>query len=164
MANKWFHPQTLLDKTYEIGLFVKAFDGLVELIGGIAVLLIPRGTIEHWSQRIASHELYEGHSFIAHHVTHASHELTHGSHWFVALFLLTHGIVKVGMVIALLRQKHWAYPWALGLLTAFLIYQIYLLFAKPGIMMALLTVIDMFIIWLVWREWQVVKQKTIKAS
>lgn len=57
MANKWFHPQTLLDKTYEIGLFVKAFDGLVELIGGIAVLLIPRGTIEHWSQRIASHEL-----------------------------------------------------------------------------------------------------------
>lgn len=78
----------------------------------------------------------------------------------MALFLLTHGIVKVGMVIALLRQKHWAYPWALGLLTAFLLYQIYLLFAKPGIMMALLTILDMFIIWLVWREWQKLRERS----
>ena len=70
------------------------------------------------------------------------------------VFFLPHGVVKVGLVIALLRQKLWAYPWALVAFVLFLIYQIYLVIVHQTFLMGFLVVLDIVIIWLVWREWQ----------
>ena len=35
---------------------------------------------------------------------------------FGAVYLLTHGLVKVVLVVALLLNKLWAYPWMIGVL------------------------------------------------
>lgn len=154
----WFRPKTLLDKTYEIGLIVKAIDGTFELIGGILVLTLSRSTFLHITNFFAQ-EVFENNSdnFIAHAIEKTGHHLASGQTTFAALFLLTHGLVKVGLVTALLLNKLWAYPWALVILSLFLVYQIYLLITKPTFGMAFLTVLDAAIIYLVWREWQKVK-------
>ena len=162
---KFFHPRTLLDKFYEVGIIIKGIDGAFELLGGLAVLLIPRSTILHLTNVLTRNELAnDPHDFLARHLAHAGHSLATGSHWFAAAFLLTHGIVKVGLVTALLLQKLWAYPWALVLLGLFLIYQIYLLVVHPTFGMGFLSVLDAIIIWLVWREWQHVRAKPAAAS
>ena len=154
----WFHPKTLLDKTYEIGIIIKGIDGSLELIGGLLVLCIPRSTIWHLTGALTRSELAnDPHDFIASHILRAGHSLATGSRTFAILFLMTHGAVKVGLVIALLRQKLWAYPWALGALILFLGYQIYLLVVRPTISMWFLSILDAIIIWLVWREWQKVR-------
>ena len=151
----WFRPKTLLDKTYEIGIIIKGIDGLLELAGGILVLALNPAQIGSITHFLTQHELQQDpHDFIATHILRAGHHLAGGHNLFAAAFLLTHGLVKVVLVTCLLLNKLWAYPWALGILSLFLVYQAYVLIAKPGFGMAFLTVLDIIIIGLIYREWR----------
>lgn len=161
----WFHPKTLLDKTYEIGILIKGFDGLVELIAGLFLLIVRPETIGHLTHLITQAELNEDpHSIVATHILHYGETLAKGHNIFAILFLLTHGLTKVVLVVCLLRAKLWAYPFALITLGIFILYQLYELSTKPTFGMAFLTVLDAVIIWLVWREWQQVKLGLHKKS
>lgn len=154
----WFHPKTLLDKTYEIGIIIKGIDGVLELIGGVLVLALSARTITGITAFLTEDALRENpHNFIALRVQHTGHHLASGHTIFAAAFLLTHGLVKVILVTCLLLNKLWAYPWALVVLTLFLVYQLYLLVTAPTFGMAFLTVLDVIIIFLVYREWQKVR-------
>jgi len=154
----WFHPKTLLDKTYEIGLVVKGIDGTFELAGGLLLLLIPRGAVGRIIKGLTQNQLDKNpHDFVATHILHFGQSLMHGRNWFAIIFLLTHGLLKIALVISLLRNKLWAYPWALVVLTLFLLYQIYAFIIKPGFGMGFLSILDALIIWLVWREWRKVE-------
>jgi uncharacterized membrane protein len=156
----WFHPKTLLDKAFEVGIIFKGVDGALEIVGGILLLAVPSSTIQHLTWLITHHELTEDPGdFLANNAVRLGHQLAVGRIAFALIFLLPHGAVKVALVIALLRQKLWAYPWALGALTVFLIYQMYLVIAHTTIITAALTVLDVVIIWLVWREWQKVRPR-----
>lgn len=155
----WYHPRTLLDKTYQLGLFIKGFDGALELIGGMLLIIVPPTAISGLARFLTQREITEDpHDFVANHILAYGNALAHGQHLFASLFLLTHGAVKVALVIALLRQKFWAYPWALGVLTLFLVYQVYLLVTQASVGMWLLTILDIVVIALVWREWRRVRQ------
>lgn len=154
----WFHPKSLLDKFYEIGIIIKGIDGVLELIGGILVLTLSPHTVNGITSFLTQNELAtDPHNLIAVHIAKLGHSLASGHNIFAAAFLLTHGLVKVVLVVCLLLNKLWAYPWALGALTLFLIYQIYQLVTKPTFGMAFLTVLDIIIIFLVYREWQKVR-------
>lgn len=155
-----FRPQTLLDKAYEIGIIIKGIDGLLEVVGGLLVLTISPHTITGITQFLTQDALEDNpHNFIAVHIARAGHHLAAGHNLFAAAFLLTHGLVKVVLVACLLLNKLWAYPWALGVLGLFLVYQIYLLITQPGPGIALLSALDAVIIWLIWREWQQVRRQ-----
>ncbi len=161
----WFRPKTLLDKTYEIGILIKGIDGVLELLGGILLAAVPPHAFGSLAQRLTHDELSSNpHDFWATHVLHYGQHLASGHSWFAILFLLTHGLVKVVLVAALLRNKLWAYPFALGALSLFLIYQAYVLIIDPSFGMAVLTVLDVAIIWLVWREWGKVKREGFPAK
>ncbi len=161
----WFHPKSLLDKSYEIGLLLKGIDGTIELIGALLLIFVPPHFFEsmaHWLTRaeLAS----DPDSFVANHTVHAAHTLAQGHNLFATLFLLTHGAVKVVLVVCLLRNKLWAYPYALIALGLFLAYQLYAMVVKPTLGMGFLTVLDAAIIWLVWREWQKVRAEHANAA
>lgn len=164
-APKWFHPHSLLDKTYEIGLFIKGFDGTVELLGALFLIVVPSSAINSLTHWMVDNELSrKPHSFIANHILHFGTSLAAGHNTFAILFLATHGAVKVGLVVALLRQKMWAYPVALVALTGFLVYQVFLLITQATFAMAFLTVLDVVIIWLVQREWRQTKHPAAPKS
>ena len=153
-----FRPQSLLDKTYEVGIIIKGIDGLLELAGGILILALSPHTITGITAFLTQDALQENpHNFVALRIQTAGHHLATTSHAFAAAFLLTHGLVKVVLVTCLMLNKLWAYPWALGALGLFLVYQIYLLVTKPTFSMAFLSILDAVIIWLIWREWHKVR-------
>jgi uncharacterized membrane protein len=155
-----FKPHNLLDKAYEIGIIVKGIDGILELIGGLLVLTISPHTVTGITNFLTQDALQENpHNFIAVEIAKAGHHLASGHNVFAAAFLLTHGLVKVVLVTCLLLNKLWAYPWALVVLGLFLIYQIYLLITQPSFSMAFLSVLDVIIIWLIYREWHQIKLK-----
>ena len=59
---------------------------------------------------------------------------------------------KVGLV---LKDRLRAYPWLIGLLLAFIAYELYLISAlRFSIGLTLLTVFDAFLVWLTWREYR----------
>lgn len=52
---------------------------------------------------------------------------------FYAFYLLSHGVVKLGLVTGLLMRKLWAYPASLVVMTLFIAYQVYRYTYTPGI-------------------------------
>ena len=59
----------------------------------------------------------------------------------------------------------WAYPWMMGFLAAFIIYQTYEIFARHSIFFLLLTIFDIFIVWLTRHEWNLQKrQRALKQA
>ena len=66
---------------------------------------------------------------------------------------MTHGIVKVVLVTALLFNKLWAYPWMIMVLILFISYQLYRIVLQPTAGMVALTIFDFVILALTCREY-----------
>jgi uncharacterized membrane protein len=145
-----------LDTTFRIGLFLKAADGLLEIIAGTLLLIISPSTLERLAHTVTAHELSEDpHDHIAHFILNSTEHLSSGATLFGAIYLLSHGISKVVLVVLVLRGELWAYPWLIALLGAFIAYQIYVIcFAAFSWGLAALTAFDCALVWLTWREYQ----------
>lgn len=154
----WFQPKSLLDKTFEIGILLKGADGVLEIIGALLLLFVSPQTIDAITKLLTQHELSEDpNDFVATHILQYGHELAAVSKTFAILYLLTHGLVKVVLVVGLLRNQRWAYPFAFVTLGLFIAYQLYKIVLQPTLGMILLTIFDVFIVWLTWREYQKLK-------
>jgi uncharacterized membrane protein len=73
---------------------------------------------------------------------------------FYAVYLLAHGLVKIALVAGLLSRARWAYPTSLVVLAMFVVYQLYRFSFTHGLALLVLTVFDLFVIALIWREWR----------
>ena len=143
----------LLDKTFDVTLILKGLDGLLELIGGILLLIVSPTTLNSLAHTLTQHELSQDpNDYFAHHLLKLTANL-HDTQTFGAIYLLAHGLVKLVVVVGLLRRERWAYPVAFVVLGAFVIYQVYRLTYAPSVGLALLTAFDLLIIWLTWREY-----------
>jgi uncharacterized membrane protein len=145
-----------LDKTFKIGLVLKGLDGVLEVIGGTLLLFLSPAAIQHLARVLTAHELRQDpHDLIARYLLHTTAHLHHGTTLFGAVYLLSHGIAKIVLVALVLKDKLWAYPWLIGLLLAFIGYQLYQITAvhfSAGL--TLLTIFDAILVWLTWREYR----------
>jgi uncharacterized membrane protein len=136
-----------LDRTFRISIALKGLDGLLEVIGGIVLLFVSPARLQTWAKSLTAHELAQDpHDFIARHLLNSASQLSHSTTLFAAVYLLTHGLAKIVLVVALLRGQLWAYPWMIALLAAFIIYQVYRLSYRFSIWLLLLTLFDMFVV------------------
>ena len=149
----------VLDTTFNITLVFKGLDGLLELIGGVLLLVISPDSINSLARRLTQHELsVDPHDFLANHLLHFTGNL-HSTQRFAAVYLLTHGLVKVVIVVGLYRREHWSYYVAFVFLGGFAIYQIYRMTYDPSWSLGLLTVFDLFIIALTYLEFRRMRAK-----
>ena len=150
-----FRPSGWLDWTFEVALIFKGLDGLLEVAGGFLLLVMSKETLNGWLVGLTQHELSEDpHDLVFSHLLSAGQHVLTSSLTFAALYLLIHGLTKVVLVAAVMRDGLWAYPWMIGFLLAFIGYQLYLMAVGPSWGVALLTVFDCFMVWLTWREYQ----------
>ena len=145
-----------LDTTFKIGLVLKGLDGVLEVAGGILLLFLSPQAIAHLVRVLTAHELSEDpHDMIARYLLHTTAHLHHGTTLFGAIYLLSHGIAKIVLVALVLKDKLWAYPWLIGLLLAFIAYQLYQITAVHfSVGLTLLTIFDAALVWLTWREYR----------
>lgn len=81
-----------------------------------------------------------------------------GSALFVAVYLLSRGLIKCALIWALLKNILWAYPASLAVLGALLIYQGYEIMLKGSIFVIAISLFDLVVMYLIWREWSIVKR------
>src|SRR5215472_15155569 len=145
-----------LDTTFKIGLVLKGLDGILEVAGGILLLFLSPHAIQHLVRALTAHELGEDpHDLIARYLLHSTAHLNTSITIFGAIYLLSHGIAKIVLVVLVLKDKLWAYPWLIALLLAFIAYQLYRITAVHfSIGLTLLTIFDAFLVWLTWREYR----------
>lgn len=147
----FFHAKTPLDKAFAVGLFLKALDGFFESLSGVAVLFIKRQWVLD-----AAHGLvgYHPHNVIGTYLLKSAEDFGKGTALFAALYLLSHGLVKLVLVVEIVREHLWAYPGLIVVTAGFILYQLYhLFFVHVTFSFIGLTVFDVIIIWLTWREY-----------
>jgi uncharacterized membrane protein len=160
---QFFHPKGTFDDLFEIGVLLKMLDGIIETISGLALLIIRPEHIGHWVQRLASGELAEDpHDFIASHLVHWANNFTKQAAVFAAIYLLSHGVIKVVLVYEVLRNHLWAYLALIVVTFGFVVYQLIHVLEKFSVGFVLLTLFDFAVIYLTAREY--IKQKALRVS
>ena len=146
---------------YRLGLFIKGLDGAIEMAGGLFLLLIPQAALQGILTNWATAELTKDpHDIIATWLTRLDQHLTHGLELFAAIYLVLHGIVKVGLAVSLLKEKMWAFPPAIAILLAFIIYQSYQIGHTHSAALSILTALDLIILSLVIWDYRRLKRYT----
>jgi uncharacterized membrane protein len=140
---------------FRITVTVKGLDGVLEFVAGVALLAIKPEFIVRTIAFITQDELAEDpRDFIAHQLHNAVEHFSVGTQHFAAAYLLIHGIVKVVLVLALLKNRLHVYPWAMAVFGALIAYQFYRFTYTHSLMLIVLSSFDIVVVWLIWLEYR----------
>jgi uncharacterized membrane protein len=147
-----------IHRLFEVSVTLKGVHALFEIASGLLLYLVGTATIVRLIDRLVQAELIEDpQDFLARHAIRLAEGLSIEAHNFYAFYLLSHGIVKAVLVVALLREKLWAYPASFVVFGAFIAYQLYRYRVTHAIALMLLTAFDLLLIVLVWHEYRLVR-------
>lgn len=145
-----------------LALLLKAADGILEIVGGFLIFLIKPELVNKIVILLTQHELSEDpNDFIATNLIKLANSYSIKTEYFAVSYLLSHGLIKVWLVVSLLRNRLWAYPTAILFLAIFIGYQIYRFSYTHSIFLILLTIFDLFVVWLTWKEYKKLDTKEI---
>jgi uncharacterized membrane protein len=148
------------ERLFRLAMFVKGLDGAVELIGAIALLLVPATLVNQLVADVISRDLVGSpDGFLARHLVAGTAEFASGNRTFVILYLGLHGIVKLALVVALLRRWMPAYPVAAVVLSVFVAYELYRAVRTGSVVLPVLAAVDILIIILVVREYLLLRRE-----
>ncbi len=137
---------------------------VVEIAAGTVTMLIKPQTILNIVDIFTADELAENpHDFVASHLVSYAHQLAFSPHFLIGAFVLVDGLLKFTVVVLLLREKTWAYPFAIGVLALFACYEFFRFMQTHSILLILLVVFDVLIVGFVWREYTVVRLRFASA-
>ena len=149
-----------IHQAFEISVLLKGAHALIEVIGGIALYFISTATIVGWVNSLTEDELNEDpQDFLASHLSTLAQHFSVGSKRFYAFYLLSHGLIKVLLVVGLLRGKLWSYPASFVALGLFIVYQLYRFSYTHSAGLIVLTVFDLLVMVLIWLEYRIVRRR-----
>lgn len=148
-----------IHQIFEVSVLLKGAHALIECLSGIALALVSTNTIVGLVNWLTQEELVEDpHDFIAKQFLTWAQDFSFNTKTFYAFYLLSHGVVKILLVIGLLRGKLWSYPVSLIVLGLFVAYQLYRFSYTHGAGLIVLTIFDVFVMGLIWHEYRLVRR------
>lgn len=145
----------VLLNSFRFGIVLKGLHAMLESAIGLALFFTPVRTLNRVTWRIARLDLSRNpHDWVGVHLRHMAEGVTGTGRRFVAVYLLSHGLVKLVLVVELLRNKLWAYPLMIAMLTVFVGYQSYRFALTHSIVMIGLTAFDLAVIVLTGMEYR----------
>ncbi|MGA9796891.1 MAG: DUF2127 domain-containing protein [Rhizomicrobium sp.] len=148
---------------YLIAIALKGFDGAVELLLGIAVAVIGGHglydlLIDYIAPELDSHQRPHA----AHFIRHSAAGLMH-AHEFLIVYLLAHGILKLGIAIGLFRERaEWIFPVGSAVLVGFIVYMSLRLTTHWSYWLLAFALFDVLTLLLVLNEWR--NQHKLRAA
>jgi uncharacterized membrane protein len=132
-------------QVFVVSVTLKGLHALLEIIGGGALYFASAGAIARWLNEIDRGGWVERHFPLS-------------EQHFYAFYLLSHGLVKVVLVIGLLREKLWAYPACFAVFGAFIAYQLYRYSYTHEVALIALSIFDLFVIYLAVHEYRLLRR------
>lgn len=148
---------TVIHDIFLVSITLKAINGILELIAGVGILIVGHERVLWVASKLASTELVEDpHDNFATWLLHWSSSFTAHAQTVAALYLLSHGLIKLFIVYNVLRGHKWAYPLAIVVFSAFTIYQFNLFLHVHSWTMGIFTTLDIVVVIFTVLEWRVV--------
>jgi len=164
MAEKEGKARGFLHWFFETGVVLKGINAVVEVAGGLALLLIPTASLQSWIRTVLNPLIrHDPDSFASRMGLRLVERLTDAGQDFAALYFLTHGVVKIFVVICLLRGWMWSYPLGVAVFAGFIGFQTWEFFAgSHSWFMIAMNVLDLVLIALTLNEWR--QKKALAAQ
>ncbi|TLY59415.1 MAG: DUF2127 domain-containing protein, partial [Gammaproteobacteria bacterium] len=103
--------QQLRERLFRISVLLKGLNGTLEILGGVALFAVSPAFILRTVALLTQDEIAEDpRDLVANSLRRAASHLSPASEHFAAIYLLSHGVIKIGLVGALLKHEIWAYP------------------------------------------------------
>ncbi len=157
--------QILLHDSFRVGITLKGLDGILEVLASVALYSISPAKMTELVRRLVEHMVARmPNGYLAAHLIAASQKMNNDSREFAVFYLLTHGLVKVVLVVCLWMNKLWAYPLTIAVFGLFMLYQMGRFAHTHSIAMVLLTLFDAVVIYLTWMEFQQQKKRRFEQD
>ncbi len=152
---------TLTERFFRIAIAIKGLDGALQVVGAAILAFIPASTVSGFTHAVITRDLLGDPSgTLARHLEAASENFLNGdTKTFAVVYLLAHGLIKLGLVVALARKIVPAYPIAAVVLAAFVVYEVYRAINTHSIALPFFAALDVVIIVLVLREYRQLKRQ-----
>lgn len=151
-----------IHQIFTVSVLLKGAHAVVECLGGLALALVSTDMIAALVDRLTQDELNEDpHDFVATHLLDYAQHFSIGSKNFYAFYLLSHGLIKMFLVIGLLRNKLWSYPASLVVMGLFIIYQLYRFSYTGSFGLIAITALDVVVMVLIWHEYRLMLRHTM---
>lgn len=142
---RWLH------RGFAAGMVFKGIFAGVEVLAGTLLLLFGRHTAA-FAEAASSRATHVASDPVAAWIAHLAAGFSSQDEHFYALFFLAHGLVKGIAVIALLRGVPRACPFAVSVLSAFVLYQLHRYVQSGSVGLLAISALDLLIIALIVRE------------
>ncbi len=140
---------------FDIALIVKAFDGTLEMLGGLAVLFVRPAFIVRVAEFVTGGELAtDPGDPIATTIRSLAHSFAVYPHYFLAVYLILHGFIKVLLVLGIFAGKRVAYPLFMAALAIFGAYELYRGLVRNETLLLALAIFDFFLLILTLYEYR----------
>jgi uncharacterized membrane protein len=144
-----------LDKAFYLSLYVKAADGVVELLGGIALLILSPAQINRPVAALTAHAAdHDADDVIYRSIANSFHHLTGGAIRLAAFYLIADAIIKLVLINEVLHKRYWAYIALIVVLSLLSTYQTYRIVLTHSVLLTALTLFDLLIIYLSAKEYR----------
>jgi uncharacterized membrane protein len=149
-----------IHEIFEASVLLKGAHALIECLGGFLLFFVSAQAITGLVKALTQNELNEDPGdLVATTLRDLAGNLSVTTEHFYAWYLLSHGVIKLVLVIGLLRNQLWAYPASLVALGLFMAYQLYRFSFTHGIGLLVLTVFDLAVVVLIWHEYRIVRSR-----
>ncbi len=157
-ARKLFD-QRVVHLAFEASLLLKGLFALCEIVGGVLAYFVTQKFLLNLVQAATQGELSEDpRDLIANYLLHQAEHLSVSAQHFAALYLLSHGVVKLALIVGLLEKKLWCYPTAIVVFGFFVVYQVFRYTFTHSLLLLLITGLDLVVIGLTWHEYQYLRR------
>ena len=148
-----------IHRLFVLSVGLKGFYAVAEMLSGIGLYLVAHDAIMSVINRFTTDELMQDrHDWVAMHVAALARGFDLETQHFYAFYLVTHGVLKLAVVIGLLREKLWAYPASFVVFSGFIAYQLYRYSYTHDFGLILLSILDAFVIVLAWHEYRLLRR------
>lgn len=132
----------------------------LEIATSIFAYFVPQQVLLEPVQAITRMELTEDpRDFAANYLLHATQGLSVSSQHFTAFYLLSHGVIKLWLIIGLWRKKLGYYPAAIAVFGLFILYWVYRYRFTHSLSLLLITALAVVVIGLTWLEYQHLRRR-----
>lgn len=155
----------VLHFAYLGAIAIKGLDGLIEFVAGLTIALIGSRRLYHFAVWATAPELARHPAnHAAHAIRHGAYNFAHHSHKFVIIYLLAHGLLKIGLVVNLFIEHLWIFPVSAAVLLGFIGFMGMKLTAQWSPWLFAFALFDTVTLALVLNEWHAVWTKRPRAG
>ena len=143
-----------------VSILLKGLFAIAEIVVGAALLFTAPGLLTQFIHFMFHNRLVaDPYDPLATFALHQFQDFDMTRHTFVSIYLMLHGLVKVGVVAGLYSERLWAFPIGLTALGIFIAYQMERFVTTHAPLLLVISIFDSFIMLLAWREYLALKKK-----